>query len=1206
MCAARQHAPRRFKNVAAAVRLVAKQQPGRHPFGDNSGLSPADSLRKNTEMQPPKDVFPIPLTPEVSAEQITANANARVSRRVLFGFLLAALATVLIGIVTYWSSTEREAAVLRLSNAQQSIQLLQNVMRSVTDAESGQRGFMLTGEARYLAAYDTATAKISDQLAALSRTVQNREGLIESQKTITSLVQARFEALQETLEMHRRGETANALELIRSGRGQAAMENLSQHTDAFGVALQQRADERQDEWRSAANWSTWLTWSGSALLLVLISMAAAMTAREQDAKARQSWVDRGILRLGIELQGDHSLDTLGEVAVRHLASYMGAQVGAAYVVRGDQHLQLFGAYALDSQHASSQLVLGEGLLGEALRSRTLQHVREVPEGYLRVTSATGASAPRELLLMPALYGGRVWAVVELGFFSAVRLADKELLKRAAEMLAMAIRAALDRTELERLLRETQRQAETLQTQQEELRVSNEELEQQSRSLQASQAQMELQQTELEQTNAQLEEQTAQLEEQREKLLDAQEVLSAKAEELELASKYKSEFLANMSHELRTPLNSTLILAKLLGDNKTGNLSADQVKYAETIYGAGNDLLALINDILDLAKIEAGQADVDIETLALEKTLAKLIEPLRPLAAQKGLQMSSTIDASAPTEITTDPRRFGQIMKNLLSNAIKFTDAGSIHVQVSADTQGTVHLAVRDTGIGITPDQQGLVFEAFRQADGSTHRKYGGTGLGLSISRTLAQRLGGDVTLQSAPGGGSTFTLSLPIAAPASNAPAATTPRAPSTSRAQLAPARGSEGGLRDAAVPSALAPWTKGPRSLLVIEDDPRFAQILQDLAIEMGFDCSIAPSAGEGLQSALEHQPAAIVLDVNLPDFSGLGVLDQLKRNPATRHIPVHIVSVADYSKEALERGAVGYALKPVKREELVRALERLEGKFSQGLRRVLIVEDDERQRESVKLLLDGEGIEIVAAGTAMQALDHLVHSTFDCMVMDLNLPDLSGYELLEKMSQQDGVSFPPVIVYTGSALTRDEEQKLRRFSRSIIIKDAHSPERLLDEVTLFLHQVESTMSAEHQSMLRMVRNREEAFEGRTVLVVEDDVRNVFALASVLEPTGVRVEIARNGLEALAWLEKSSLAYGADLILMDIMMPEMDGYTAMREIRKRPAWRRTPIIALTAKAMRDDQEKCLAAGASDYMSKPLDVDKLMSLVRVWMPKQPR
>ncbi len=1142
-------------------------------------------------MLPPTDVSPEPLAPTPPDDLRPGDANPKVSPRVMFGFLLAALATVLIGIVTYWGAAERDSLLERLSAARHSIVLLQKVMRTTFEAESGQRGFLLTGERRYLAGYELAVAKMPEQLAALQRTLNQHEALVQRHKELASLVDAKWEELEQTISLYRSGKAEDTEALLREGHGQATMEMLTQAGDVFASDLQLRADQRWSEWRTSASLSTWVTVGGSALLLMLIGMAAAMSAREQANKARHSWVDRGVLGLGAQLQDDHALESLGEVTMRHLANYMGAQVGAAYVVRGAQRLELFGAYALDSQHAIGTLVLGEGLLGEALRSRALQHVREVPEGYMRVTSATGSAAPRELLLMPTVYGGRVSAVLELGFFRAVRLADKELLKRASEMLGLAIRAALDRSELERLLREKQRQSEQMQTQQEELRASNEELEQQSRTLQTSQAQMELHQTALAQTNAQLQEKTNQMQEQREKLLIAQEVLTTKASELELASQYKSEFLANMSHELRTPLNSSLILAKLLGDNKSGNLSPEQVKYAQTIYAAGNDLLVLINDILDLSKIESGQTDVDIETVPTAKTLNALLDPLRPMAGQKGLTLTSSIDADVPASLETDPRRLGQILKNLLSNAIKFTAGGGVQVHVGMAASGRVAFAVRDTGIGIEPHQQALVFEAFRQADGSTHRKYGGTGLGLSISRSLAQHLGGSILLQSTPGEGSTFTLELPVhlahAMPPAPAPA---PAAPP----RLLP---------PPAVPTLAKPWNKGARSLLVVEDDPRFAQILQDLASEMGFDCALAATAAEGLAMAAAHQPAAIVLDVNLPDFSGLGVLDQLKRNPATRHIPVHIVSVVDYAKEALERGAVGYALKPVQREELVRVLERLEDKFRPGLRRVLVVEDDARQRESVRSLLQSDGVEIVGVETAAQALEQLADNTFDCLVMDVNLPNLSGYELLAKMATQEAASLPPVIVYTGRALTVGEEQQLRRFSRSIIIKDAHSPERLLDEVTLFLHQVESEMTEERQHMLQVARQHEDAFEGRTVLVVEDDVRNVFALASVLEPTGIRVEIARNGREALEWLDGHVGKDGADLILMDIMMPEMDGYTAMREIRKRPDGRRIPIIALTAKAMQDDQKKCLAAGASDYIAKPLDVDKLMSLVRVWMPK---
>ena len=1150
-------------------------------------------------MKPPTDVPLKSTVPPTGQETFKQAGELAVSRRVLFGFLLAALATLLIAAMTYFASGQRSAAVQRLDETTVSIQHLQRVLSQVTDAETGQRGLLLTGDASYLVPYELAVANVQHELTAFRASLRGNQELERQEVRLTALASAKLKELAKTVALYQGGDAPGALDILRGGLGHATMQELRQLGKTMLGDLTQTQQERREAWVSAASWSSWLIAGGSGVLLVLIGLAAAMTAREQQTKARQSWVDRGVMALGMELQGDHTLAQLGEVALQQLASYMNAQVAAAYIVAPNGRLERFGGYALDPQTFPDAWNPGEGLLGEALRTRTFHVVRDIPEGYLRVSSAAGAATPRELLVAPALYAGRVHAVIELGFFREVVAADKDLMVRASEMLALAIRSARDRSELERLLSETQRQAEELQTQQEELRVSNEELEQQSKSLQTSQVQMELQQTELEQTNAQLEEQTSQLEDQRERLLHAQEILSAKAAELELASQYKSEFLANMSHELRTPLNSTLILAKLLGDNKSGNLNTEQVKYAQTIYAAGNDLLALINDILDLAKIESGQADVEPETVPIAKTLAAILDPLRPIAHQKGIELSSSVAQDAPDTLETDPRRLGQILKNLLSNALKFTEQGSVALHVGTAANGGITFSVKDTGIGIAPQQQALVFEAFRQADGSTHRKYGGTGLGLSISRSLAQRLGGDVSLQSVPGQGSTFTLTLPSSlalGPARSAQAATTALPP----AHL-PASAAVHTSTPAAAP--MVPWSKGSRSILVIEDDPRFAQILQDLAVEMGFECSWAPTAGEGLDVALQRQPSAIVLDVNLPDFSGLGVLDQLKRNAATRHIPVHIVSVADYSHEAMERGAVGYALKPVKREELVRALERLEGKFSQTIRRVLVVEDNAVQRESMRALLANEGVEIVGAENAGQALEHLTHSTFDCMVMDVNLPDLSGYELLETMAEQDGVSFPPVIVYTGRALTQSEEQQLRRFSRTIIIKDAHSPERLLDEVTLFLHQVESELSEESQQMLRVARNREEAFEGRTVLVVEDDVRNVFALASLLEPTGLSVQIARNGREALEWLNAHNAPGAVDLILMDIMMPEMDGYTAMREIRMRPEWRRIPIIALTAKAMKDDQEKCLAAGANDYIAKPLDVDKLMSLVRVWMPK---
>ena len=1145
--------------------------------------------------------------------------------RLLAGFVLAALATSIMALFTYQSQLQREEAVGRMNAAVESISQLQAVLNTLKNAETGQRGYLLTGEERYLEPYNTAVLALTQELQKLRQLTSDNPLQVRRFDQLQRLTTQKMEELKTTIDLQRAGKREEALTMVRTDLGLLSMDNIRNSLREMLMAERQELEDRRKAWAEEANFAAYLMWGSSVVLLLLIGGSAAITAADHRSKARENWIKSGLIGLNARLQGDHRLQDLGPMVLEYLAGWLGAKVGAAYVTEGHGLFQRVGGFALPDGAAQAKVIKGEGLVGQVAQSRQLLHVQDVPEGYLPVVSGTGSATAVELAVVPAVQNGVVHAVIELGFFRQLTAADLEFLSRASEQLAISIRSALDRTKLESLLEETQRQAEELQAQQEELRVSNEELEQQSRVLQESQAQMEAQQTELEQSNAQLEEQTQQLEYQKQQMLRAQDALAAKAHDLELASQYKSEFLANMSHELRTPLNSSLILAKLLADNKHGNLSAEQVKYAQTIHAAGNDLLTLINDILDLAKIEAGQATMSIEDIPVQKTVQAVVDPLRPLAQEKNLAFTVVVEPGVPARMESDPQRLGQILKNLLSNAIKFTERGEVSLRVFGNADGTVSFAVRDTGIGIAEHQQELIFEAFRQADGSTHRKYGGTGLGLSISRDLAQRLGGDITVQSKPGEGSVFTLVLPPVAPQDAMPAAghsepvraratasATPVAPVVSPVALAPAP-------VAVVPAAPAAPRRGPnavpddrdqlqegkRVMLVVEDDARFARILYDLAHEMGFQCIVTLTGGEGLAAALQYVPSAVVLDMNLPDFSGLGVLDQLKRNPATRHIPVHVVSVADYSQEALGRGAMGYALKPVKRDELMQALRRMEEKFTQSMRRVLVVEDDDRQRESVGHLLGNTDVEIVGAETAQRALELLRTSTFDCMVMDLNLPDLSGYELLEQMADQEDVAFPPVIVYTGRSLSRDEEMQLRRFSKSIIIKDARSPERLLDEVTLFLHQVESTLPAEHRKMLQVARDRDSTFEGRTILVVEDDVRNVFALSSVLEPTGAKVEIARNGREALAALERSAAPGGpaVDLVLMDIMMPEMDGFTAMNEIRKRPEWRRLPIIALTAKAMKDDQEKCLAAGANDYIAKPLDVEKLLSLVRVWMPK---
>jgi signal transduction histidine kinase/DNA-binding response OmpR family regulator/CHASE3 domain sensor protein len=1121
------------------------------------------------------------------------------------GFASAVIAVVAIAVVAYNTLRSADRTTTEVARAVSAVDELRGLLSIIKDAETGQRGYLVTGEERYLEPYRNARQMWPD---ALRRTEALFGELPQQQQRLQIVVaQAndKLAELEETIGLARQGNRGAAIAIVTTDRGREIMQRIREVIGEMVTAEREALTRLQTAAQAAAERAVTVTLGGSAILLTLIGAAATMTSRSFRAAEADSWTRTGHAALSERLQGEQRLEVLGERVLQFLGEYMGARNGAAYVKDGDGRLRRIAGYALPD-NASAWLREGDGLAGEVARTRRTLRVTDVPDDYFRIESATGHAPARELLVAPAIADSSVIGIIELGFFRALTRTDLDLLDRVAESLGVAIRSARDRSRLEELLHETQRQAEELQAQQEELRVSNEELEEQSRALRDSQARLETQQAELEQTNTHLEEQAEELQQQKDQLLGVQTALAERAAELERANQYKSEFLANMSHELRTPLNSSLILAKLLADNKDGNLTPEQVRFAQTIASSGNDLLALINDILDLSKIESGKVEIVADAFRLDSLFDDLSRTFEPMARQKGLTFLITVEEGTPEHLTSDSRRLTQILRNLLSNALKFTPTGSVSMRATASGEH-IRFDVSDTGIGIEEHQQGIIFEAFRQADGSTHRKYGGTGLGLSISRDLARLLGGDIVVTSRPGHGSTFTLTLPLQPPApvpSSAPAPTaarslTPRTPSP--LSVPSARPLSPPLIDDDRDRIVSP----SRVVLVVEDDRAFAEILRDLAREMGFQCIVTHSAGDGLAAAEAFLPSAIVLDVNLPDHSGLGVLDRLKRNPATRHIPVHMASVADFSQEAFALGAIGYALKPVKREQLVEAFRRLDAKLAQGARRVLVVEDDARQRESIEQLLATPDAQIVSVDTARDALTALQETTYDCMVMDLNLPDLSGYELLESMAAHEGVSFPPVIVYTGRSLSREEEQRLNRFSRSIIIKDARSPERLLDEVTLFLHQVESDLPPDRQRMLRLVRSRDTTLEGRRVLVVEDDVRNIFALTSVLEPKGAKVEIARNGIEALRVLDtrQRTESERIDLVLMDVMMPEMDGLTAMREIRRRAEWKRLPIIALTAKAMRDDQERCLDAGANDYIAKPLDVDKLLSLIRVWMPK---
>lgn len=1107
------------------------------------------------------------------------------------------------GIVSYWNIRTIYSDAQLVTHTHEVLIALGDVLSLAKDAETGQRGYLITGDDNYLAPKAIAETRVVERINDIQQLTMDNPRQQARIPMLRMRIKTKLDELDETISTRRAQGVDAAKEIVTSDRGKVAMDEIR------GLISEMENEERrlrQDRIVEMGRASESAVVGVVTTGLIGVFLAVAITyllRRNIVGQLVQEWLQSGQIQLNQTMSGDQKIESLGEKVLKFLVDYTHAQAGVLYVNSGDfRRVATYGVPA--NAHIPGIITPNDGLLWQVIKENKTFRLDNLPDGYLSYGTSLGSGKPAHLMVTPITKEGDVNGVIELGFVAPIDESLDDFFERVSESIGVAFRAANYREHLQSLLEETQRQAEELQAQGEELRVSNEELEEQSRALRESQARLENQQTELEQTNSQLEEQTQLLEIERDAANRAKLALEEETKKLEQASRYKSDFLANMSHELRTPLNSSLILAKLLADNPANNLTEEQVEFARTIESAGNDLLTLINDILDLSKIEAGHMQINPANVRVQNVIDDLVRTFLPLAEQKGLEINAIVHSNCPDYIETDRQRLEQILKNLLSNGIKFTEKGHVDVIVEGRPDGRVAFSVVDTGIGIPPDKQGIVFEAFQQADSTTSRRYGGTGLGLSITRELTRLLQGELRLESEPSHGSTFTLILPRIYSESTKKSEDiqlpTKRKDGVSSLAQKNAPGDTRGVED-----DRAQLSSDRRVILVVEDDAPFARILADLVHELNFQCIVATTADEGINTAIQYLPSAVLLDVRLPDNSGLSVLDRLKQDRRTRHIPVHVISAGDYAQTALSLGAVGYLLKPVKREELIEALKQLEHRFDQRMRRVLVVEDDPIQLTSLKKLLGTQDVETIGASNAAECMEHLTASTFDCMVLDLSLPDASGYSLLETLSNDEKYAFPPVIVYTGRDLPPEEEHRLRKYSKSIIIKGAKSPERLLDEVTLFLHQVVSELPPEQQKMIEKARTRDSAVEGKRILIVEDDVRNVFALTSILEPRGAMIEIARNGREAIETLDRTATigGGGVDLVLMDVMMPEMDGITAVSKIRERSEWRKLPIIMLTAKAMKDDQEACLNAGANDYMSKPLDVDKLLSLIRVWMPR---
>jgi CheY-like chemotaxis protein/signal transduction histidine kinase len=865
-------------------------------------------------------------------------------------------------------------------------------------------------------------------------------------------------------------------------------------------------------------------------------------------------------------------------------------MGVIYQVENEDspQLRLLASYAGDGIAPHLQIVqFGNGLVGQCAMDKRRRLVADIPADIVPVSSALLRVVPKNLVVLPVLFENQVKAVIELASVSAFTTSQMTFLEQLTDSIGIVLNSIEATMQTEGLLKQSQQLAGELQAQQKELQQTNEQLQQKAQ---------------------QLAERNVEVERKNQEIEQARRAVEEKATELALTSKYKSEFLANMSHELRTPLNSILILGQQLTENPDGNLTLKQVEFARTIHGAGTDLLNLISDILDLSKIESGTVTVDAEEILAANLLETVGRPFRHEAENRQLSFTIDIDPNLPRSIVTDSKRLQQVLKNLLSNAFKFTADGGVGLRVTAAPSGwssdhpllsaapgVIAFEVSDTGIGIPLDKQKLIFEAFQQADAGTSRKYGGTGLGLAISRELANLLGGEIHLTSAPGKGSTFTLYLPLKYSGPTVAPRFQTTAPHTPAPAL-PAVTADRAIEP--LPDDRLNLEPGDTILLIVEDDPHYARVLVDLARDKGFKVLVSARGTEALDLAKQYQPAAVSLDVFLPDMLGWTVLSQLKHNPLTRHIPVQIITLDEDRQHALHRGAFSFVNKPATTEGVSAALAQIKEYARPRRKRLLIVEDNAAEQMSIRELLDHDDIEIVATETGAGALSVLRETPCDCVVLDLRLPDMSGFEVLDRLRSDDGLANVPVVVFTGRELSAEEDAELHTMARSIVVKGVESPERLLDETSLFLHRIITELPIEKQRMLEKLNSSDEDLVGKTALLVDDDARNIFALSSVLERRGMKVLTATTGNEAIT-LVKSNPEIA--IVLMDIMMPQMDGYQTIGVIRESPSFARLPIIALTAKAMKGDREKCLEAGASDYLAKPVNTEQLLLAIRMWL-----
>jgi signal transduction histidine kinase/DNA-binding response OmpR family regulator len=902
------------------------------------------------------------------------------------------------------------------------------------------------------------------------------------------------------------------------------------------------------------------------------------------------------------LRGDKTVKQVSGDALQALVSYAGGEIGLLYV-NYENYLEYHAGYAVDDEkNIPRQIGSGETIIGQAARQKKIIHLNKLPADFVKIKTGLGETLPSNLVVIPLLHNEIVEAVIEIGSIEILSPQALSFIKQVSSSMAIAIQTAKNRARLQELLEETQSQSEELQAQHSEMENINAELEAQTEKLQASEEELKVQQEELMQANQEMEERSRLLEERNQLIVEQNMQIQQKAEELAVSTKYKSEFLANMSHELRTPLNSVLLLSRLLSENNEKNLSKEQIEYAKVIQGSGQALLSLIDEILDLSKIEAGKMELDYQQVLLQDVANNMNALFQPMAKEKGIELLVDLDEKLPSQIEVDRMRLEQVLKNLLSNALKFTSRGQVllNVKPMKGDDKKIVFTVKDTGIGIPADKQALIFEAFQQADGSTRRKYGGTGLGLSISKELTRLMGGEIQVKSEAGVGSEFSFYIPVnrGARENNQEEAGVSFEP----VEIIPAK-PVSNYRTESIPEELpddrSRLKEADKTILIIEDDTAFAGALLDYTHRRGYKGLVAVRGDEGIELAKKFHPTAILLDLMLPVKDGWEVMDALKSDPSTRHIPVHMMSSVEAKKESRLKGAVDFINKPLAFEQMQEVFKKIEQVISKESKKVLIVEENPKHARALAYFLETFEVGTAISNSIDQGIDALEREGVDCVILDMDIPDQRAYETLEQVKKNPGMEQVPIIIFTGKSLSKTEEMRIKQYADSIVIKTAQSYQRILDEVSLFLHLIETQKEEKKQaSKYKKLGDLGEVLAQKKILVTDDDVRNIFSLTKALEQHQMKVITAVDGKEALRQLKENP---DTSVVLMDIMMPEMDGYEAMQQIRKQKAFRDLPIIAVTAKAMSGDREKCIKAGASDYISKPVDIDQLLSLLRVWL-----